>query len=52
MSGAVSNNILAYADDSAILVVDKSVPNMGTILQNELEISKLTTKKLSVMSLV
>ena len=34
MSGAVSNKHLLYADDSVILVVDKCVANIETILQN------------------
>ena len=38
MSGAVSNKLLLYADDSAILVADKCISNIETILQNELEI--------------
>ena len=38
MAGAVSNNFLLYADDSAVLVADKCVFNIETILQNELEI--------------
>ena len=38
MSGAVSNKLLLYADDSAILVADKCLYNIETVLQNELEI--------------
>ena len=38
MSGAVSNKLLLYADDSAILVADKCLSNIETVLQNELEI--------------
>ena len=38
MSGNVSNKLLLYADDSAILVADKCVSNIEHILQNELEI--------------
>ena len=33
MSGAVSNNLLLYADDSAILVADKCLSNIETVLQ-------------------
>ena len=36
MSGAVSNKLLLYADDSAI--ADKCLSNIETVLQNELEI--------------
>ena len=36
MSGAVSNNFLLYADDSAILAADKCLSNNETVLQNEL----------------
>ena len=41
MSGAATNKLLLYADDYAIfniLVTDKCVSNIETILQNELEI--------------
>ena len=38
MSGAVSNKRLVYADDYAILVADKCLSNIETVLQNELEI--------------
>ena len=38
MSGAAFNKLLLYADDSAILVADKCLPNIETVLQNELEI--------------
>ena len=38
MSGAVSNKPVLYADDSAILVADKCLSYIGTVLQNELEI--------------
>ena len=38
MSGAVSDKMLLYADDSAILVADKCLSNIETVLQNELEI--------------
>ena len=50
MSSAVSNKILLYADDSAILVADKCLSNIETVLQNELEIvSKwLVDNKLSL----
>ena len=48
MSGAVSNKLLLYADDSAILVADKV--NIETVLQNELEIVSewLVDNKLSL----
>ena len=36
MSCAVSNTLLLYADDSAILVADKWLSNIETVLQNEL----------------
>ena len=39
MSGAVRNKLLLYADDSAILVADKCLSNIETVLQNELEIA-------------
>ena len=38
MSGAISNKLLLYADDCAILVADKCLYNIETVLQNELEI--------------
>ena len=38
MSGAFSNKLLLYADDSAIFVADKCVSNIEHILQNDLEI--------------
>ena len=38
ISGAVSNKLLLYADDSPILVADKCLSNIETVLQNELEI--------------
>ncbi|MCU7801520.1 MAG: reverse transcriptase family protein [gamma proteobacterium symbiont of Lucinoma myriamae] len=38
MSGVVSNKLLLYADDSAILVADKDVSSIETSLQKELEI--------------
>ena len=38
MSGAISNKLLLYADDSAILVADKCLSNIETVLQNEVEI--------------
>ena len=37
-SGAVSNKLVLYADDSAILAADKSLSNIETVLQNKLEI--------------
>ena len=50
MSGAVNNTLLLYADDSAILVADKCLSNIETVLQIELEIvSKwLVDNKLSL----
>ena len=39
MSGAVKHKLLLYADDSAILVADKSVSAIEMLLQKELEIS-------------
>ena len=38
MSGAVTNKFLLYADDSAILVADKHVSNIETVLQRELKV--------------
>ena len=38
MSGAVTNKLLLYADNSAILVTDKHVSNIETVLQRELEV--------------
>ena len=38
MSGAFSNNLLLYADDSAILIADKCLSIIETVLHNELEI--------------
>ena len=38
MSGAVTNKLLLYADDSAILVADKNVSNIETVLQRELKV--------------
>ena len=38
MYGAVSNKLLLYADNSVILVADKYLSNIETVLQNELEI--------------
>ena len=50
MTGAVSNKLLLYADDLAILVADKCLSNIETILQNELEIVSewLVDNKLSL----
>ena len=50
MYGAVSNKLLLYADDSAILVADKCLSNIETVLQNELEIVSewLVDNKLSL----
>ena len=36
MSGAINNKLLLYADDSAILVADKQISTIETILENEL----------------
>ena len=38
MSGAVTNKLLLYADDSAILIADKHVSNIETVLQRELKV--------------
>ena len=38
MSGVVTNKLLLYADDSAILVADKHVSNIETVLQRELKV--------------
>ena len=38
MSGVVSNKLLLYADDSAILVADKHISNIETLLKKELEV--------------
>ena len=38
MSSAISNKLLLYADDCAILIADECLSNIGTVLQNELEI--------------
>ena len=38
MSGAVENKLLLYADDSAILVADKNIFTVETLLQRELEV--------------
>ena len=38
MSGAVENKLLLYADDSAILVTDKNISTVETLLQRELEV--------------
>ena len=50
MSGAVSNKLLLYADDSAILEADKCLSNIETVLQNELVIVSecLVDNKLSL----
>ena len=38
MSGAVHHKLILYADDSAILVADKSVSTIESLLQKELEV--------------
>ena len=38
MSGAVENKLLLYSDDSAILVADKNISTVETLLQRELEV--------------
>ena len=38
MSGAVENKLLLYADDPAILVADKNISTVETLLQRELEV--------------
>ena len=38
MSGAVENKLLLYADDSAILVADKNISTVETLLQRKLEV--------------
>lgn len=50
MSGAVNHKLLLYADDSAILVADKSVSNIEILLQKELEVVSewLVDNKLSL----
>ena len=50
MSDIVSNKLLLFADDSAILVADKCLSNIETVLQNELEIVSewLVDNKLSL----
>ena len=37
MSGAINKKLLLYADDSAILVTDKKISTIESLLQNELE---------------
>ena len=50
MSGAVNHKLLLYADDSAILVADKSVSTIEILLQKELEVVSewLVDNKLSL----
>ena len=50
MSGAVENKLLLYADDSAILVADKNISTVETLLQRELEVVRdwLIDNKLSL----
>ena len=50
MSGAVNHKLLLYADDSAILVADKSVSAIEMSLQKELEVVSewLVDNKLSL----
>ena len=52
MSGAVSNKLLLYADDSAILVAGKCLSNIETVSENELEIVsvRLVDNKLSLQN--
>ena len=38
MSGVVENKLLLYADDSAILVAEKNISTVETLLQRELEV--------------
>ena len=38
MSGVVDNKLLLYADDSAILVADKSISNIELLFQMKLEV--------------
>ena len=38
MSGAVSNKYLLSADDSAILVADKYISNIKSVLESELDV--------------
>ena len=38
MCDPISNKLLLYADDSAVLVADKCLSNIETVLQDELEI--------------
>ena len=50
MSGAINNKLLLYADDSAILVADKKISTIESLLQNELEVISewLVDNKLSL----
>ena len=50
MSGAVENKLLLYADDSAILVADKNISTVETLLQRKLEVVSdwLINNKLSL----
>ena len=38
MSGVVDNKLLLFADDSAILVADKSISNIELLFQMKLEV--------------
>ena len=38
MSGAINHKLLLYTDDSAILVADKNISTIESLLQNELEV--------------
>ena len=42
MSGVIGNNILLYADDSAILVTDKDISTIENSLQTYCILVKLT----------
>ena len=50
MSGAINHKLLLYADDSAILVADKNISTIESLLQNELEVISewLVDNKLSL----
>ena len=50
IAGTINHKLLLYADDSAILVADKNIPTIGSLLQNELEVISewLVDNKLSL----